>query len=311
MHATAKEAQEETLKMLNVYADFYEKSLNIPVVCGQKTDKEKFAGAIATYTVEALMHDGKALQGGTSHNFGDGFAKAFGVQYLDKDNTLKPCHQTSWGVTTRMIGAIIMAHGDDNGLVLPPAIAPIQVIIVPIAQHKEGVLEKAAELQDRLSQIVRVKTDASEQSPGWKFAEYEMKGVPLRLEIGPRDMEQNQCVLVRRDTREKIIVSLDELEETVQSLLVDFAQSLFNRALQRREEMTYTCTELDDFIETAKSRPGFLRAMWCGDLECELKMKEVADVTSRCIPFGQEPVSDKCICCGKPATKLLYWGKAY
>ncbi len=311
MHATAEEAQEETLRMLNVYADFYEKSLNIPVVRGQKTDKEKFAGATATYTVEALMHDGKALQGGTSHNFGCGFAKAFGVQYLDKDNTLKPCYQTSWGVTTRMIGAIIMAHGDDNGLVLPPAIAPIQVIIVPIAQHKEGVLDKAKELQDRLAKIVRVKTDASEQSPGWKFAEYEMKGVPLRLEIGPRDMEQNQCVLVRRDTREKMIVSLDELEAKVTEMLADFAQSIYEKALARRDEMTYTCTDLDDFIETAKSKPGFLRAMWCGDVECEIKMKEIADVTSRCIPFGEEGFADKCICCGKPAKHLIYWGKAY
>ncbi len=311
MHATAEEAQEETLRMLNVYADFYEKCLNIPVVRGQKTDKEKFAGATATYTVEALMHDGKALQGGTSHNFGCGFAKAFGVQYLDKDNTLKPCYQTSWGVTTRMIGAIIMAHGDDSGLVLPPAIAPIQVIIVPIAQHKEGVLDKAKELQARLANIVRVKTDDSEQSPGWKFAEYEMKGVPLRLEIGPRDMEQNQCVLVRRDTHEKVIVSLDKLEAKVTEMLADFAQSIYDKALARRDEMTYTCTELDDFVETAKSKPGFLRAMWCGDVECELKMKEIADVTSRCIPFGEEGFADKCICCGKPAKHLIYWGKAY
>ncbi len=311
MHATAEEAQKETLQMLNIYADFYEKDLCIPVIKGQKTDKEKFAGAIATYTVEALMHDGKALQGGTSHNFGDGFAKAFDVQYLDKDNTLKHCHQTSWGVSTRMIGAIIMAHGDDSGLVLPPAIAPIQVMIVPISMHKEGVTEKALELQERLSKIVRVKSDLSEQSPGWKFAEYEMKGVPLRLEIGPRDMEQNQCVLVRRDNREKIIVSLDELETAVPRILNELAQSLYQSALARRQAMTYTCATTEEFMETAKSKPGFLRAMWCGDLECELKLKEIADVTSRCIPFGEEAFTDRCVCCGKPAKKLVYWGKAY
>ncbi len=311
MHATAEEAQAETLQMLNTYADFYEKELCIPVIKGQKTDKEKFAGAVATYTVEALMHDGKALQGGTSHNFGDGFAKAFDVQYLDKDNTLKSCHQTSWGVSTRMICAIIMAHGDDSGLVLPPAIAPIQVMIVPISMHKEGVTEKALELQSRLSKIVRVKSDLSEQSPGWKFAEYEMKGVPLRLEIGPRDMEQNQCVLVRRDNREKIIVSLDELETAVPRILNELAQALYDKALARRQEMTYTCETTEDFVETAKSKPGFLRAMWCGELECELKLKEIADVTSRCIPFGEDAFAEKCICCGKPAKKLVYWGKAY
>ncbi len=311
MHATAEDAERETIQMLGVYADFYEKSLCIPVVRGQKTDKEKFAGALATYTVEALMHDGKALQGGTSHNFGDGFAKAFDIQYLDRDNTLKPCHQTSWGVTTRMIGAIIMAHGDDSGLVLPPAVAPIQVVIVPVAQHKEGVLDKAKELHERLSKIVRVKTDDSEQSPGWKYAEYEMKGVPLRVEIGPRDIEQNQCVIVRRDTREKVFVSLDALEETVQRMLDELATALFEKALAHRNEMTYTCHTLDDFIETAKSKPGFLRAMWCGDEACELKLKELADVTSRCIPFGEDVIGDKCICCGKPADKLVYWGKAY
>ncbi len=311
MHATAQDAQNETIRMLETYADFYEKELCIPVIRGQKTDKEKFAGAVATYTVEALMHDGKALQGGTSHNFGSGFAKAFGIQYLDRDNTLKPCYQTSWGVSTRMIGAIIMAHGDDSGLVLPPAIAPIQVVIVPVAQHKEGVLEKAKELQERLAPTVRVKTDDSDQSPGWKYAEYEMKGVPLRIEIGPRDIEQNQCVIVRRDNREKVFVSLDCLEETVHKMLNELATALYEKALNHRRERTYTCHTTEEFMETAKSKPGFLRAMWCGSLECELKLKEVADVTSRCIPFGEEPFGDTCICCGKAATKLVYWGKAY
>lgn len=311
MHATAEDAEQETLRMLNIYADFYEKQLAIPVIKGKKTDKEKFAGAAATYTVEALMHDGKALQGGTSHNFGCEFAKAFGIQYLDKDNQLKPCYQTSWGVSTRMIGAIIMAHGDDSGLVLPAPIAPIQAVIVPIAQHKEGVLEKAGELLERLSTVARVKMDDSDNSPGWKFAEYEMKGVPIRIEIGPKDIEENKCVLVRRDNREKIFVSLDNVEQALAEELQKYNEALYKKAYERREKMTYTETELEAFKETAQSKPGFIRAMWCGDLECELKMKEIADVTSRCMPFGEEPCGDKCICCGKPATKLLYWGKAY
>ena len=311
MHASAKQAEEETLRMLNIYADFFENNLGIPVVKGKKTDKEKFAGAKATYTVEALMHDGKALQGGTSHNFGDGFAKAFDIQYLDKDNQMKYCHQTSWGVSTRMIGAIIMCHGDNNGLVLPPDIAPTQIVIVPIQQHKEGVLDKANELYDKLKKSFRVELDDSDNTPGWKFAEHDMRGVPLRLEIGPKDIENGQCVLVRRDNREKSFVSLDELETAIPALLDTVTKALYNAALERRENMTYTETELDAFIETAKTKPGYIKAMWCGDLECELKLKEVADVSSRCMPFGAEPVGDKCICCGKEAHKLVYWGKAY
>lgn len=311
MHATPEDAEAETLRMLGIYADFYENDLCIPVVKGRKTDKEKFAGALATYTIEALMHDGKALQGGTSHNFGDGFAKAFDIQYLDKDNQLKYCNQTSWGVSTRMIGAIIMAHGDDNGLVLPPAVAPIQLVIVPVQQHKEGVLEKANEVKAMLEDKFRVKLDDSDRSPGWKFSEYEMKGVPLRIELGPRDIAENKCVVVRRDNREKYFVSLDELADKIPELLREFEKGLYNDALERRGNMTYTCTETEDFVETAKNKPGFIRAMWCGDEECELKLKEIADVTSRCMPFDEEPCGDKCICCGKPATKLVYWGKAY
>lgn len=311
MHETAEEAREETVRMLNVYADFCEKTLAIPVVRGQKTESEKFAGALATYTIEAMMHDGKALQSGTSHYFGDGFARAFDIQFTGRDNTLQYPHQTSWGVTTRLIGAIIMAHGDDSGLVLPPHIAPIQLMVIPVAAHKPGVIEKAEELQHRLEKSFRVKMDASEQSPGWKFAEYEMKGVPLRLEIGPRDIEQNRCVLVRRDTREKIPCALDKLEETVAQTLESVQQGLFDSALARRERMTYTCTEHDDFVKTAAEKPGFLRAMWCGDAACEDKLKEDTGVSSRCIPFGEEPVADHCICCGKPAKHLVYWGKAY
>ncbi len=311
MHATAEEAEAETLRMLNVYADFFEKELGIPVIKGQKTEKEKFAGAKATYTVEALMHDGKALQGGTSHNFGDGFAKAFGIQYLDRDNQIKNCFQTSWGVSTRMIGAIIMCHGDNNGLVLPPSIAPTQLVIVPVQQHKEGVLEKAREIYDCLKDSFRVELDDSENSPGWKFAQHEMRGVPLRLEIGPRDIEENKCVLVRRDNREKSFVSLDNLKTEVTALLKAVTDGLYASALERRNNMTYTATELSDFVEIAKTKPGYIKAMWCGDLECELKLKEVADVSSRCMPFGEEAISNKCICCGKPAHKLVYWGKAY
>ena len=311
LHATAQEARQETEQMLNVYARFAKEALAMPVVKGQKTDKEKFAGAEATYTIEALMHDGKALQSGTSHYFGDGFSRAFEVQYTDKDNKLVHPHQTSWGTTTRLIGAVIMTHGDDNGLVLPPAIAPIQVVIVPIASHKEGVVEKATEICNTLKTVCRVKLDNSEQTPGWKFAEYEMKGVPLRLEIGPRDIENNQCVVVRRDNREKIFVNLDELTTRIPEILAEYHDALYNKALERRETMTYDAKNLDEMKEIADTKPGFIRAMWCGDRECEDKLKEIAGVTSRCIPFEQEHIGDTCVCCGKKADKMLYWGKAY
>lgn len=311
LHATAEEARHETEQMLNVYARFAEEALAMPVVKGQKTDKERFAGAEATYTIEALMHDGKALQSGTSHYFGDGFSRAFDVQYTDKEN--KPVHpfQTSWGTTTRLIGAVIMTHGDDNGLVLPPAIAPIQVVIVPVASHKEGVLEKAGEVCENLKKVCRVKLDNSDQTPGWKFAEYEMKGVPLRIEIGPRDIENNQCVVVRRDNREKIFVGLDQLETRIPELLAEYRDALYNRALERRSNMTYDAQNLEQIKEIAETKPGFIRAMWCGDRECEDKLKEVAGITSRCIPFEQEKIGDTCVCCGKKADKMLYWGKAY
>lgn len=311
LHATAEEAQGETIQMLDIYADFAEKCLAMPVVKGRKTEKERFAGAEATYTIEALMHDGKALQSGTSHYFGDGFSRAFEVEYTDRDN--KPVHpfQTSWGTTTRLIGAVIMTHGDDNGLVLPPAIAPIQAVVIPIASHKPGVKEKAAEIAERLKSVCRVKIDASEQSPGWKFAEYEMKGVPLRIEIGPRDIENNCCVAVRRDNREKTVISLDELEAKLPELLAAVQNGLYEKALARRAEMTYDAHSLDEMCDIAENKPGFIRAMWCGERECEDKLKEVAGVTSRCIPFEQEEVADTCVCCGKKAKHMLYWGKAY
>ncbi|ABK61661.1 MULTISPECIES: proline--tRNA ligase [Clostridium] len=310
-HATAEESAKETIDMLNVYANFCENVLAIPVIKGQKTEKEKFAGAKATYTIESLMHDGKALQSGTSHNFGDNFSKAFNIQYNDKNSQLQYVHQTSWGVTTRLIGAIIMVHGDDSGLKLPPRIAPLQVVIVPIAQHKEGVLDKAEELRQRIAKVARVKVDSSDKMPGWKFNEYEMKGVPVRLEVGPKDIENNQVVLVRRDTREKIFVSMDELETKIPELLDEIHNSMLEHARTHRDEHTYTAKTLDEFKEIADTKPGFIKAMWCGDTACEEKLKEVAGVSSRCMPFEQEEITDKCICCGKEAKHMVYWGKAY
>lgn len=311
MHETEEEAKRETEQMLNVYANFCENDLAIPVIKGKKTDKEKFAGAVSTYTIEAMMHDGKALQSGTSHFFGDGFSRAFDIKFQDRNNKQSYPFQTSWGASTRLIGGIIMTHGDDNGLVLPPAVAPIQVIIVPVAMHKEGVLEKAREIETRLKKVCRVKVDDSDQSPGWKFAQYEMKGVPLRLEIGPKDIEKNQCVLVRRDNREKIFVPLDNLENAIPKALELVRQGMYDKAYNRREKMTYIAKNLDELKNIADTKPGFIKAMWCGSQECEEKLKEISGVSSRCIPFEQEHLSDKCVCCGKKADKMLYWGKSY
>ena len=310
-HATKEEAMEETIRMLNVYADFAQNMLAIPVIKGLKTDKERFAGAEATYTIEALMHDGKSLQSGTSHYFGDGFAKAFGIQFTDKNNQLSYVHQTSWGLSTRMIGGIIMVHGDDNGLVMPPRIAPVQVVIIPIAQHKEGVLEKANEIKDSLKAHLRVSLDSSDKSPGWKFSEHEMKGVPIRLEIGPKDIEAGQAVLARRDTGEKIPVSLDNLTEEIQKLLEQIHENMYSRALKHREETTGYAKNMEEFEARLENHPGFIKAMWCGELACEDKIKELTTATSRCIPFEQENFSDTCVCCGKPAKQMVYWGKAY
>jgi prolyl-tRNA synthetase len=312
MHATAEEAEAETLQMLNIYANFCEHDLAMPVVKGPKTESDKFAGAEATYAIEALMHDGKALQAGTSHYFGDGFAKAFDIRYTDKNNELQYPHQTSWGVTTRLIGAIIMTHGDDNGLVLPPAVAPTQLVIVPIAQHKPGVLEKAQELKEMLSRDFRVKLDDSDNSAGWKFSEYEMKGVPLRLEIGPRDIENGQCVLVSRHNREKAIVNLEGLNETVKAKLEEVRQGMYDKAVANRAAHSYDCASLEEITAALeKNGDGFVYAMWCGEEECEDKVKEQTGVGSRCIPFEQRELSDKCVCCGKPAKMMVCWGKAY
>ena len=309
-HATFEEAEERTQQMLNLYADFCEDFLAIPVVRGKKTDKEKFAGAEATYTIEALMHDGKALQSGTSHNFGDGFAKAYEIQYTDKDNKLKHVFQTSWGMTTRLIGALIMVHGDNSGLVLPPKVAPTQVCIVPIMQKKEGVLEKANEVKEMLSNF-RVKVDDSDKSPGWKFSEQEMRGIPLRIEMGPRDIEANQAIIVRRDTSEKITVSIDELQTKVGELLDTMQKEMLERARKHRDAHTYVAKNYDEFKEIVATKPGFVKAMWCGNQACEDKIKEETTATARCMPFTQEHISDTCVCCGKKATKMVYWRKAY
>ena len=312
MHATAEEAQEETLKMLNVYNDFYKETMAIPAVIGRKTEKEKFAGAEATYTIEPMFHNGVALQCGTSHSFGDGFARSFGITYAGKDNKLHYPHQTSWGVSTRMIGALIMVHSDDDGLVLPPKIAPIQIAVIPVAQHKEGVLDKANEVKAQLQKNYRVKLDDSDHAPGWKFAEYEMKGVPVRVEIGPKDIENGQCVVVRRDTREKAFVPFENLESFITELMEKIHSDMYDRALENTKQKTFTATSYEEFIDTAANKPGFIKAMWCGSSECEDKLKDVTGgVKSRCIPFEEEHLADTCVCCGKPAKHMVYWGKQY
>ena len=312
MHENEEEAREETLRMLKCYEDFYRETLAIPAVTGRKTEKEKFAGAMETYTIEPMMHNGVALQGGTSHYFGDGFSKAFDITFTDRENKIRYPHQTSWGVSTRMIGAIIMTHGDDNGLILPPKIAPIQVAIIPVAQHKEGVLEKAGEIKALLSENFRVKLDDSDNSTGWKYSQYEMKGVPVRLEIGPRDIENNCCVLVSRVTREKTVVSLDNIVAEVEAALAKVHNELLERAEKNLAEKTSVAHDYDEFLDIAQNRPGFIKAMWCGDSECEDKLKDVTGgVKSRCIPFVEDNISDKCVCCGKPAKHMVVWGRQY
>lgn len=314
VHETAEEALEETERMLNIYADFCRESLAIPVIKGRKTDKEKFAGAERTYTIEALMHDGKALQSGTSHYFGDGFARAFGIQFSDRENKLQFCHETSWGMSTRIIGALIMVHSDDSGLVLPPKIAPQQVVIIPVAMHKEGVLDKSYELLQTLQSNgkVRAFVDASDKMPGWKYSEHEMHGVPLRLEMGPRDIEQGVVIAVRRDTREKITLSLENIEEQVQELLAKIQEDLYAKALLHVQEHTHEAEDLERFKEVVATKPGFIRAPWCGNRACEDRIKEETGATSRCMPFG-EKVADgaTCVCCGAPAKESVIWGKAY
>ena len=312
IHATAQEAEDFTRTILNIYADFCEDVLAMPVTRGQKTEKEKFNGAESTYTIECMMHDRKALQAGTSHYFGDGFARAFGIEFTDKNNQKTNPFETSWGVSTRLIGGIIMTHGDNNGLVLPPKVAPVQVVVLPIAQHKEGVLEGASAIRDRLVAAgYRVKMDDSDNSMGWKCAEYEMKGVPLRVECGPRDLENGQCVLVRRNDGEKTVVKLEELETAVAQQMQLVHDGMYERAKKNLDEHIYEAHSLEEAKELQEKNGGFVKTMWCGSLECEMKMKEVAGMSSRCIPFAQEKLDTVCACCGKPADKMIYWGIAY
>lgn len=312
IHATSEEAMEETLKMLNVYADFCEEILAIPVIKGEKTEKEKFAGAENTYTIEALMYNGVALQSGTSHYFGDNFAKAFNMTYLDRENKLRYVYQTSWGLSTRIIGALIMTHSDDHGLVLPPNIAPIKVNIIPIGKNNPAVIEKSYEIAKELKLVnITCQVDDSEKSPGYRFADSEMRGIPVRVEIGPRDLENNTCVLVRRDTLEKIEVSLDSVNEEIIKLLLDIQSNMYLRAKIRRDEMTKEVKTLEEMKELSANENGFIKAMWCGSRECEDIIKEEAGVTSRCMPFGMQGQTGKCVCCGKDADKLVYWGKQY
>lgn len=312
VHATAEEAQEETMKMLEIYRQVAEDELAIPVILGQKSEKEKFAGADRTYTMEAMMHDGKALQAGTSHNLGQHFSKMFNIKYLDKDGQQKYGWSTSWGISTRLIGGIIMVHGDNRGLVMPPRIAPIQVVIIPIASHKERVLDKAYELKEQLKNDFRLELDDRENySPGWKFNEWEMKGVPVRLEIGPRDIEKNQVTLFRRDTLEKFTAPMDNLNETITRLLDDIHTTMFNKALKNREEKTYTTTDYEKFKALMDKKPGFVKTMWCGCRECEDKIKEDTQATIRCIPFDQTPAGDRCMICGREAKHVVYVAKAY
>lgn len=313
-HRTAEEAEAETARMLEVYRDFVETDLAIPVIPGRKTEKEKFAGAVATYSIEALMGDGKALQAGTSHYLGDRFARGFGIQFLDDDNTLKYVHQTSWGMSTRIIGALIMVHGDDRGLVLPPKVAPYQVVIVPIAPTKERdtVIQAAAGLRDRLSGAVRVTLDdRAEYTPGWKFNEWEMRGVPLRIEIGPRDIKNNQCVLVRRDTGEKTPVPRDRVEDAVVDTLSAIQRSLFERAKRFMEENTHRAETLAELSEIIETKRGFVIAGWCGDSECEAKVKDETGATIRNIPFAAPAPAARCVCCGAAAKYTVYFARSY
>ena len=311
-HATKEDAEERTKLMLDVYAECCAEDLAIPTIRGQKTEKEKFAGAEHTYTIEALMHDGRALQSGTSHNFGDGFAKAFGIQYTGSDNALHHVHQTSWGMSTRIIGALIMVHGDDNGLVLPPRVAPVQAIVIPIQQKKEGVLEAAAELEKRLKAAgIRVKSDVTDKSPGYKFADAEMRGIPIRIELGPKDIAAGKCVLARRDNGEKTDASLEDIEKTVEALLKTIQKDMYTRAKEHLESHIFEARNNDELKEAFSETKGFVKAMWCGETACEEKLKEDLQITSRCIPFEQENLSDSCVCCGKPAKKMVFWGRAY
>ncbi len=311
-HAHEEEARKETMDILDVYNTLGKDLLAIPFVRGRKTEKEKFAGAVETYSIEALMHDGKALQSGTTHYFGTGFAEAFNINFQDKDGVVKNVHQTSWGVSTRLIGAVIMVHGDDSGLVLPPYLAPIQVNIIPVMQHVDGVLDKANELKELLEKNnIRVAIDDSDKTPGWKFSESEMKGIPLRLEIGPRDIKNNQCVLVKRYNREKTVISLDDLTDSIPVILEEIHQAMYENALKNVQENTRITHSYEEFKKIISEKQGYVKMMWCGNQACEEKVKEDTAATARCMPLEKETIGDICPICGEKAKHLVYWAKAY
>ena len=312
IHETEEEAQKLTLKMLDTYKEVIEELLAIPVLQGRKTNKEQFSGAVATYTVETLMHDGRALQAGTSHYFGQNFTKPFDIKFQNREGKEENAYQTSWGVSTRLIGAVIMAHGDNRGLKLPPKVAPIQVVVVPIAQHKEGVIEKATELYNNLNEKFRAHIDLRDNcSPGYKFNDWEMRGIPVRIEIGPRDIENGVAMLVRRDTLEKQEVKLEELEQTVEKLLEEIQVNMYNTCKERLETKTTVASNLDEFVKNINENQGYVKTMWCGNVECEDKIKELTGAHSRCIPFNQEKLGNKCVCCGKDADTMVVWGRQY
>lgn len=311
IHETAEEAQEETLQMLDVYREVSEDELAIPVYVGQKSDREKFAGARATYSIEAMMQDGKSLQAGTTHNFGTNFSEPFEIQFLSREGKLEHVHETSWGVSTRMIGAIIMTHGDERGLRLPPRIAPIQAVVLPIAQHKEGVLEGARRVADALSASgLRVRFDDRDTvSPGWKFNDWELKGVPLRVEVGPRDLESGQVIVARRDTFEKTALPMEGLADAIKGLLDEIQGTMYEQAKSFRDAHTTVVHTYEELREAVQH--GFAKAMWCEDEACEEKIKAELSATTRNMPFDQTPVGDVCPICGKPGTKVMYFAKAY
>ncbi len=312
IHETAEEAKNRTLQMLDIYADIIENLLAIPVLKGRKTEKEKFAGADETYTVETLMHDGRAIQAGTSHYFGQNFTKPFCIKFQNREGKEEFAYQTSWGISTRLIGAVIMAHGDNRGLKLPPYVAPVQAVIVPVAIHKEGVKEKAEELYNILNEKYRMEIDIRENyTPGYKFNDWEMRGVPVRIELGPRDIENGVCIVVRRDNGEKITVSFDELSIKLQEILDDIQKNMYEECKKIRADRTNIALNMDEFIKKIEENQGYIKTMWCGDVECENKIKELTGAHSRCIPFEQEHISNTCVCCGKEAKHMVFWGRQY
>ncbi len=312
VHSTPQEAKERTIQMLNIYADVIENLLAIPTIKGKKTEKEKFAGAEDTYTVETLMHDGRALQAGTSHYFGQNFSKPFNIKFQNKEGKEEYAYQTSWGISTRLIGATIMAHGDNRGLKLPPKVAPIQAVIVPIAMQKQEVKEKVEKLSKLLGEKYRIECDTRESyTPGYKFNEWEMKGVPVRIEIGPRDIEKGECIFVRRDTFEKITVKLEEIETKLGEVLENIQENMYNECKKNMEKRTSIAENLNEFVEKINTNQGFIETMWCGKQECEDKIKELTGAHSRCMPFNQKQIGNKCVCCGAPAKIFMIWGRQY